>query len=207
MSSSQLSYYPPEESPKLSRFCYATGRAFAPGETVYSTVCEEDGEIVRRDYCADAWRSTNRAENAIAWWTTTVSSSGKEPNAQGTPNDALVKLFDFLADKPDQADLRYALALLLVRRRALRFEFDEPARDAVGEERRDTIYVYSPRDDSGCVVPVVRMDSKQIADVQARLVALLNSPTFSLPDEHEVESAAEAAAREFDASDAQRFCP
>ena len=38
------------------------------------------------------------------------------------PNDVLLELFDELADRPEQQDLRYVLTLLLVRRRVLRFD-------------------------------------------------------------------------------------
>ena len=109
-----------------------------------------------------------------------------------------------LADKPGQEALRYTLALLLARRRVLRFDYDENATSA-DSENANTIYVYSPRDEMGYYVPIVRMTEDQIAEVQERLVALIEEPSAldgveqadgEDPSEaEEIARAAEAAAK------------
>ncbi|MBQ9371310.1 MAG: hypothetical protein IJU03_03885 [Thermoguttaceae bacterium] len=182
MSVSEISAFPPEESPRASRACAITGKPFAVGERVYSVIYEENGAIRRVDLCADAWRNFKRPESTLAWWSSRAraADSEKEPNAVLAPNDALAELFESLVDRSDQADLRYALALLLTRRRVFRFEFDESAREHGASESADTIYVYSSRNDAGYSVPVVKMDAEQIERVQERLVALINSPSAAL---------------------------
>ena len=184
MSVSEISAFPPEESPRPARVCAVTGRPFELGERVYSIIYEENGEIRRADLCAEAWREFKRPETALAWWSSRAraADSEKDANAILAPNDALAELFEALADRPDQADLRYALALLLTRRRVFRFEFDENARER-DDERPDSIYVYSSRNDAGYSVPVVNMTVAQISRVQERLVALLNSPTAALEEQ------------------------
>ena len=193
MTSFEISAFPPEEAPRASRFCSVTGRPFEPGDKMHSVVYEEDGAIKRVDLCAEAWRSYTRPATAVAWWTSRVAD-GEEKKARSTPNDALVALFESLVFKPDQADLRYALALLLVRRRVFRFEFENKPQET--KNGRDCVFVYSSRNDACYAVPVVPMNEAQIADVQKRLVELLDAPSEDADDS--VADAASAAAQELE---------
>ena len=181
--SSEISAFPPDESPKASKFCAETGRPFAAGEKIHSILFESDGEIRRRDYSVAGWKSATKPERVIAEWTTTNSASTREGGEAEAlaPNDALAALFDALADKPEKADLRYALALLLTRRRVFRYEYDDARGD--GDGRPDAIYVYSSRNDVGSLVPVVPMDEARARRVQEELEALLNDPNGALTRE------------------------
>lgn len=179
----QLSAFPPENAPKLSRVCAETGRPFEPGEKIFTFLFEEDGEIRRRDLCAEAFAATKRPENALAWWSSRLPSS-VEKKEKLAPNDALTDFFESLADRPDEAALRYVLALLLTRRRVLRFEREEIDFDADAAERSDSapsIVFFSPRRDASYVVPVVEMNAEEIAAVEARLLALVREPNAQLP--------------------------
>ena len=64
------------------------------------------------------------------------------PGGHWVPNDVLLNFFDELAEQPDKQDMRYVLALLLVRRRVMRME--EEQRDEAGHER---LMLYCPRRD------------------------------------------------------------
>ena len=178
----QISAFPPENSPKLSRVCSATGRPFEPGEKIFTFLFEENGEIQRRDLCAEAFKSTKRPENALAWWTSRLPS-GAEKKEKLAPNDALTDFFESLADRPDEAALRYVLALLLTRRRVLRFEREEFDLDADADERSDaapSIVFFSPRRETSYVVPIVEMNAEEIAAVETRLLALVREPDAQL---------------------------
>ena len=185
--SSEISAFPPDESPKASKFCAATGKPFAVGEKIHSILFESDGVVKRRDYSASGWKTATKPENVIAEWTTTNAESAREVGELETlaPNDALAALFDALADRPEKADLRYALALLLTRRRVFRYEYDDSHADsnADGDARQDAIYVYSSRNDVGSLVPVVPMDEAHMRRVQDELEALLNDPNAALARE------------------------
>ena len=177
---SEPSAFSPEDAPKLGKYCAVTNKPFAPGDKVYSVLYEEDGELKRRDVCASAWRSTPRPANAIAWWASRIQEDAeKDKKLKLAPNDALTALFVSLADKPGKEALRYALALLLARRRVLKFDYEENASKRSSPETANTIYVYSPRNETGYYVPVVNMTPKQIEEVQAQLVALIESPQKS----------------------------
>ncbi len=218
--SPEISKFSPEEAPKPSRVCSVSGKAFERGETVYSFLCEESGEIKRYDLCAEAKRSFVPPGVLLAQWKSKVGvESEKSRQAKLAPNDVLTSLFLSLADKPEKAALRYMLALLLTRRRVFRFELEEENRLASSNasgKKEDAIYVYSPREETGYVVPVVAMNAEQTAEVQAKLLELLDAPvattqieetkketsqedategtpTFGSFDSSEVADAAEAA--------------
>lgn len=196
MASFEISSFPPADAPRASRVCVATGRAFQPGEKIHSVLYEENGTLKRDDLCAEAWRSYKRPETTVAWWTSRVAEP-EEKKTGLTPNDALVSLFESLVFKPDQADLRYALALLLVRRHVFRFEFENAAQSANSKNKsgQESIFVYSPRNDACYATPVVAMDEAKIADVQNRLVALLDAPPNQFTSSDEVAQAAAAAVK------------
>lgn len=173
----QISAFPPENAPKPSRVCSATGRAFEPGEKIFTFIFEENGEIQRRDLCAEAFATAKRPENALAWWSSRLPSNA-DKKEKLAPNDAALDLFESLADRPDEAALRYVLALLLTRRRVLRFEREEIELDDVSR-RSDAVpssVFFSPRRETSYVVPVVEMNADEIAAVETRLVALLRDP-------------------------------
>src|SRR4051794_20761337 len=107
------------EVQRCKRCCAATERALEPGDECYSVLEIAGAEVVRKDYCPEAWKGPPEA--VFGWWKSRVP----EPTAKKiklAPNDVLLELFDQLADKSEQHDLRYVLALLLVRRRVLRVD-------------------------------------------------------------------------------------
>jgi len=107
------------EVQRCSRRCATTDRALEPGDLCYSVLEVSGAEVLRKDFSADAW--SGAPDGALSWWKSRIP----EPTAKKiklAPNEVLLELFDQLADQPEQADLRYVLALLLVRRRVLRVE-------------------------------------------------------------------------------------
>src|SRR3954452_8536939 len=113
------------EVQRCTRCCAATERALEPGDECYSVLEIAGADVVRKDYSPEAWKGAPDA--AFGWWKSRVP----EPTAKKiklAPNDVLLELFDQLADKSKQQDLRYVLALLLVRRRVLRVDVTNESR-------------------------------------------------------------------------------
>jgi hypothetical protein len=124
---------------------------------------------VRHDYSADAWEGA--PEGALGWWrsqTPAAESKAKKPH--WAPNDVMLGLFDELAEQPHRADMRYVLALLLLRRRVLRLEETEQE-GAEGE----SLLVYCARRQTEYKVPVVMPDSARTEEIQNELARLLLS--------------------------------
>jgi len=178
--SAVISKFAPEDAPKPSAVCSVSGKAFERGDVVYSFLCEESDGIKRYDLSAEAKRYFTPPGTLLAQWKSKVGvDSERTRRAKLAPNDALTSLFVSLENKPERAALRYALALLLTRRRVFRFEMEEDVKAANSDtnaKKDDVLYVYSPRDETGYVVPVVEMNARQAAEVQAELLELLDAP-------------------------------
>jgi hypothetical protein len=104
-----------------TRVCAATGRPLEPGEKYVSALFDEAGQFVRKDYAAAQWPGA--PENAIAFWAGRVPEFNQKRRLT-FDDDLLMECFARLADdaEPDRVRFRYVLALLLLRRKRLRFD-------------------------------------------------------------------------------------
>lgn len=147
-----------------SRTCLASGRTLAPGEAYFSTLLLEQGRLNRRDYAASAWQGP--PEDAIAWWRSRVPD-GDAAKPKLAPQDVLVNLFSELADQPAEADFRYVLGLLLIRRRILKII--ESHGDATGE----ILILECPRREERFELRAVVPTDADESQLEQRLVDLL----------------------------------
>ena len=155
------------EVQRCTRHCAATGRELQPGEDVFSVLRSEGGRLIRYDYSAEAWKGP--LEAAVGWWKSQIP----RPDAKRlhwAPNDVMLQFFEDLEQQPTRQDMRYVLALLLVRRRVMRLE--EESRD---EKGRETLVLYCPRREATYRVAVVPPDEARIQEIQQELAALLFS--------------------------------
>lgn len=104
-----------------SRVCAATGRPLLPGEKYFSILLDEAGQFIRKDYSTEGWPGS--PSEAMAVW------SGRVPEVNQKrrltfDDDLLMECFERLADESEGArvQFRYVLALLLLRRKRLKFE-------------------------------------------------------------------------------------
>jgi hypothetical protein len=158
------------EIARCTRRCSASGRDLQPGETIYSVLVPSGGQVLRQDYAAAEWKSP--PENALGWWKSVMPDATKK--AYWAPHDVMLEFFESLESDPTREDLRYVLALLLVRRRVLRVESEET--DAAGR----TVQVLDcPRQEKQYRVAVVLPEAARAAELQAQLAPLLQQPTSS----------------------------
>jgi len=148
-----------------TRQCAASGRELRPGEEFYSALVGEGAEVRRLDYATDAWQGP--PEGTIGWWKSRIPDRNAQ-RMRWAPNDVMLHFFEELLDQPDKEDLRYVLALLLVRRRVMRHE--ETERD---DEGRETLALYCPRNENTYRVPVVMPDESRAEEIQQELARLL----------------------------------
>jgi hypothetical protein len=156
------------EVQRSTRRCAATQRALEPGEECYSVLEVAGADVIRKDFGVDAWAGP--PDGAFGWW------RGRVPDVVAkkiklAPNEILLQLFDQLAEQPDQADLRYVLALLLIRRRVMRIE--TPLEFVNGRESGDggaeAMHIYCPKRDASYVVAVNMPTGDRIDQIQQRL--------------------------------------
>jgi hypothetical protein len=152
------------EVERSTRQCATTGRQFAPGEEYFSVLMAEGAEVRRYDYAAEAWQGP--PPQALGWWRSRVPLPPSR--SRWAPNDVLLGYFDELAEQPARADVRYVLALLLVRRRVFRVE--EERTDTPGQE---VLVLYCPRREATYEAPVVMPGQARVDEIQQELMQLL----------------------------------
>lgn len=153
------------EVQRCTRRCAVQNRPFAPGESFYSVLNVQGVDIVRKDYSEEAW--SGPSDQAVGWW----KSRMPEPNAKKNhwaPNDIMLDLFERWADDPAHQDIRYVLALLLIRRRVFREEQEDTE-----SSQGDQLAVYCPRKEQRYVVPVIVPDTDRVEEIQKELFELL----------------------------------
>ncbi len=102
--------------------CAVTGRELAEGEEYY-TVLFEDGDTFRRaDYTLDAWDGP--PDQTYCYFKTRVPVREEKKTRLLVDDDVLVNFFIRLADETETARLqfRFVLALILMRKRLLKYE-------------------------------------------------------------------------------------
>jgi hypothetical protein len=159
------------EIQRSTRRCAATDRPLEPGDVCYSVLEVHGADIVRKDYARDAW--TGPTTEAFGWWKSRIP----EPNAKKiklAPNDVLVELFEQLAGQPASDDMRYVLALLLVRRRVFRAEGNSHAvTQPIDAHDVETLIVFCPKRETTYEIPAVMPSDERIDEIQQQLGELL----------------------------------
>lgn len=150
---------------RCTRRCAVTDRELKPGETFYAVLVVEGATLARHDYSPESWQGP--PEGAVGWWKSQVPSPDAH-RMHWAPNDVMLDFFDELEQQPERQDIRYVLALLLVRRRVMRLE--EEARQ---EDGRGMLVLYCPRREATYRVPVVMPDEPRINEIQQELARLL----------------------------------
>ena len=152
---------------RCGRRCATTDREFAPGEDIMSALISENGQVVRKDFALTAWATP--PENAIGWWKSQVPHPLTK-RMHWAPGEVMLGYFEQLAEEPEKADVRYFLALLMVRRKLLRQESIE--KDAAGAE---TLVLFCPRNEAEYRTAVVMPTEDRLAIIQQELSQLLQA--------------------------------
>ena len=113
-----------------ARQCAATNRELRAGEKFFSVLLDEAGKFVRKDYAADAWPGP--PVGSVAYWSGRIPEGGR-PVKPTINDELLLDCFEHLTDttEPARLNFRYVVALLLMRRKRLKFE---DARKQAGRE-------------------------------------------------------------------------
>ena len=119
-----------------TRRCSATGRVLLPGERIFSVLREEQGKLVRQDFAADAWKGP--PEGAFSFWAGKVPNSDEDRRPR-IDDDLLMDCFRRLRGQTEQDRFRYVVALLLLRRKRLKFDSSRM------EEGREVLCFRDPR--------------------------------------------------------------
>jgi hypothetical protein len=149
-----------------TRRCAATGRELLPGEKIYTVLLDQLGKFVRQDYAAEAW--TGPPEGAFSFWASKVPAldpTRKPP----IDDDLLLECFDRLEGEAqaDRVQFRYIVALLLLRRKRLKFE------DARTEDGAEILRLRCPRSRRLYDVLNPHLSDAEMAQVQDEVFRVL----------------------------------
>ena len=159
------------EVQRCTHRCVTSGRKLDPGETFYSVLKIDGSQVVRTDYAVDQWQDPPK--EVFAWWKSRVPESDPT-KPKLAPNEVLLELFDQLGQQPNATDMRYILALFLVRRRLLRHDEQVCGSDEAGD---GDLVVYCPSREETYRVPEVELDKARIERIQVELSELLYAGT------------------------------
>ena len=155
------------EVQRCTRKCAVSGRVFAPGETFYSVLQPDGGAIVRVDFDEASW--SGPPQESLGWWKS--SMPGRDGNkVSWAPNDVMLDLFLQWSGDAHREDIRYILALLLIRRRV--FRFADTSNDV---EAGGVLTVDCPRRNETYTVKVAIPDAARTESIQDELAQLLLS--------------------------------
>ena len=101
--------------------CFGTGRKIDYGEEYYGALVETEQGLVRRDYCADYFQS--QKPQVFCFWKTKLPQPGQK-KAQFIDDDMLMAFFNRLEQETEQEKInfRFVLALILMRKRRLKYD-------------------------------------------------------------------------------------
>jgi len=153
------------EVQRCTRHCATSGRELKVGEVYYSALVARGARVVRLDYSADAWQGP--PEGALGWWKSQVPGRDAK-KLHWAPNEVMLELLEQLEAQPDKLDMRYVLALLLIRRRVVRLEETDS-----DERRREVLVLYCARRETTYKVAVVVPGEERTRQIQDELSRLL----------------------------------
>jgi hypothetical protein len=112
---------PSWEVESASGRCAATGREFREGEEFYTVLFESGESFVRKDFSPEAW--SGPPEGAYCFFKSRVPVREKRKKLL-VDNAVLVHFFERLSGEtePSRVQFRFVLALILMRKRLLRYE-------------------------------------------------------------------------------------
>ncbi len=152
-----------------SRRCCVNGRELQTGEKFYSVLIEQTGKLVRLDYSLEAWKGA--PEGAFSFWLAHV----QPPESKRRPaidDEMLLDCFVRLEgqSEPGKVRFRYIVALLLLRRKRLRFESGPGQR---GGEEPEIIVARCNRSRDEYQVINPRLTEQEMVQVQEEVFQVL----------------------------------
>lgn len=150
----------------ITRRCTASGRELKPGEKFYSALIEEGNHFKRVDYSPEGWQGA--PPGAFSFWMGKVPPANQEARPR-IDDDLLEECFQRLEgqSEPGKLNFRYVVALLLVRRKRLKFD-----RTVAGPEG-EQIHLRCPRTGASCTVLNPRLTDEEMTAVQEEVFKVL----------------------------------
>jgi len=148
------------------RTCARTGRELRPGEKFYSVLYDRGAAFVREDIAHAAWQGP--PSDAFSFWLSAVPVEGQPKRIQ-VDDALLLDCLERLAEErtPQKVNFRYVLALLLMRRKRLKFE------EVRFRDHQEYLLLRCPKSRRLHEVLNPQLSEAQMADVQEEVMKVL----------------------------------
>lgn len=154
--------------PKITGVCAASNRALVPGEKYFAVLLDpppearalpegsekqEDAKpdnlgFIRRDVALEAWENGWRPPYLFSYWQSEVDMPGAKKKMFVDDTTLTQMLRDLEgAVEPSRAAFRYMVALILMRKKKLRFEGIERREDPTGDGPVQEWWIFTPKED------------------------------------------------------------
>ncbi len=155
------------EVARCGTVCGATGRELAENEPVFAVLYEEGESFRREDFSVEDW--TGPPTDCYCFFKTTVPAREKKKRLL-LDDDVLISFFTRLADETlaERVQFRFVLALILMRKRILKYE------QSVKEGDAEIWHMRLVREQSIHKVVNPELDDTQIESVSRQLGAILH---------------------------------
>ncbi len=153
---------------KPSRECASCNAQFDENAEVHSALFDKTTEFERVDYCANCWQQLER-DGIFSYWKTCIPPR-EGPTRQVVDHEVVMNFFRRLADatEPVKRNFRYVLALLLMRKKHLKF------RDVVREDGGEFLVLYDPAEGQERRVYNPQLTEEEIQGVTEEMGKVLN---------------------------------
>jgi len=101
--------------------CHGTERKIEYSEEYFAALVETEEGLQRRDFCADYWES--QKPDVFCYWKTRMPEPGQKKQLF-VDDQMLMAFFERLEKEtePEKVNFRFVLALILMRKRILKYE-------------------------------------------------------------------------------------
>jgi len=155
---------------RSERRCTSCQKLFEEGEAFVSALFDQDNQLQRRDYCPACWDAQEDRSGAFSFWRTRVPRRDDDKKPLVDEN-VVMDFFLRMADSDDEKRLnfRYILALILMRRKQLKFV------DIRRREGREYLVLRRPRHEAEHEVLNPDLDDEQLEHVREDLSQILEA--------------------------------
>ena len=150
----------------ITRRCAVSGRELKPGERYFTALLENGTTLVRQDFSHEAWQGP--PAGAFSFWTGRVPPAQENAKPQ-FDDEMLEECFHRLEGQtdPGRVNFRYVVALLLLRRKRLKFE------TSTVEGETETLTVKCVRTGQKSAVVNPRLGEDEMRQVQDEVFQVL----------------------------------
>ena len=157
---------------KFGSECGNCRQKFAEGDSLISAIFDRGEQFERKDYCPACWQKVEPEKAHFSFWKTHVPTKEEERKLLVDDNvllDFFMRLANEQGDQPEhKAKFRYILALVLMRKKVLRFL------DISREDGREYIVLRYPREKLEFKVLDPGLTEEEADTVKEDLAQILN---------------------------------